>query len=85
MVKSRVFGVAMRTNSPKSATLMKTGYCWIKGVPSFDTLRQACIDPERAFVGAQPPTGASPSQVIDHLEISNAAWAKTNRLTLTPG
>lgn len=60
-------------------------YCWIKGVPSFDTLRQACIDPERAFVGAHPPSGASPSQVIDHLEIKNAAWAKTDRLEFNPG
>ncbi|WP_299671804.1 TrlF family AAA-like ATPase [uncultured Roseobacter sp.] len=60
-------------------------YCWIKGVPSFDTLRQACIDPERAFVGAQPPSGASPSQVIDHLVIKNADWARTNRLNFNPG
>ena len=60
-------------------------YCWIKGVPSFDTLRQACIDPERAFVGARPPSGASPSQVIDHLKISKADWAKTNRLDFNPG
>jgi ABC-type lipoprotein export system ATPase subunit len=60
-------------------------FCWIKGVPKFDTLRQACIDPERAFVGARPPSGASPSQVIDHLSINNADWAKTTRLDFNPG
>ena len=40
-------------------------YTWIKGVPAFDTLRQACIDPAgRAYVGEEPPLHATPSQVI---------------------
>ena len=30
--------------------------CWIKGRPSFDALRQAFIDPERAYVGPTPPS-----------------------------
>ena len=51
-------------------------YSWIKGALAFDSLRQACIEPDgRAYVGATPPTGATPSQVIERVHISNAPWA----------
>ena len=40
-------------------------YSWIKGGIHFDSLRQACIEPEgRCYIGVEPPMGASPSQVI---------------------
>lgn len=60
-------------------------YCWIKGVPAFDTLRQACIDPARAFVGEEPPSGAHPSQTIRGVQLHNAEWAKTPNIDLNPG
>jgi hypothetical protein len=61
-------------------------YTWIKGVPAFDTLRQACIDPAgRAYVGQQPPLRATPSQVIAAVEIKDAPWAMTPVLKLNPG
>lgn len=61
-------------------------YSWIKGAPTFDALRQACIDPAgRAFVGQEPPASAIPSQVIQSLEIQDAPWAQTPRLALNPG
>ncbi len=60
-------------------------YSWVKGALAFDSLRQACIEPERAYVGETPPIGASPSQVIRHVEISKASWAKTPNLELNPG
>lgn len=59
--------------------------CWLKGKPSFDTLRQALIDPERAYVGSLPPDGASPSMVIDTIVINNAPWAGTPTICLNPG
>lgn len=59
--------------------------CWLKGAVTFDALRQACIDPERAYVGAFPPSWATASQVIDEVIITNAPWAKTPRLKLNPG
>jgi energy-coupling factor transporter ATP-binding protein EcfA2 len=59
--------------------------CWIKGIPSFDALRQACIDPERAFVGPSPPSWAAASQVIDEVIIENAPWAQTPAVKLNPG
>lgn len=60
-------------------------FCWIKGVPAFDTLRQAVIDPERAYVGDVPPTPAAASQIIERLEIVNAPWAQTPLVLLNPG
>jgi predicted ATP-dependent endonuclease of OLD family len=59
--------------------------CWIKGAPAFDTLRQACIDPVRAFVGEDPPSGAHPSQTIKSVQLRDAEWAQTPQIELNPG
>jgi hypothetical protein len=59
-------------------------FCWI--ALEFDTLRQACIDPQsRAFVGLEPPRSAMPSQVISHVSIANATWAATPAIPVNPG
>ncbi|HVB57868.1 MAG TPA: AAA family ATPase [Candidatus Acidoferrales bacterium] len=61
-------------------------FSWIKGALTFDALRQACIDPGgRAYVGAEPPHRAMPSQVISQVEITQAPWAVTPRIPLNPG
>jgi energy-coupling factor transporter ATP-binding protein EcfA2 len=61
-------------------------FSWIKGALTFDALRQACIDPAgRAFVGAEPPQHALPSQVISQVEITDASWAATPIIPLNPG
>lgn len=61
-------------------------FSWIKGGLEFDSLRQACIDPEgRAFVGSEPPNSAMPSQVISKVSIANAPWASTPEIPLNPG
>lgn len=61
-------------------------YSWIKGELEFDTLRQACIDPiGRAHIGTEQPTSAHPSQVISHIEITNAAWITTPNIPLNSG
>ena len=61
-------------------------FSWIKGGLEFDSLRQACIDPEgRAFVGSEPPSSAMPSQVISHISINNADWASTPEVPLNSG
>lgn len=60
-------------------------YCWIKGRATFDALRQACVDPERAYVGTSPPSWAVPSQVIDELDIQKATWAQTPIVRFNPG
>lgn len=61
-------------------------YSWIKGAPTFDALRQACIDPGlRAYVGAEPPRMALPSQMISTIEIVEAPWAATPCIPLNSG
>ena len=61
-------------------------YSWIKGDPTYDALRQACIDPSgRAFVGSEPPVTATASEVIAEIALEGAAWAQTPRLALNPG
>ncbi|WP_352764497.1 TrlF family AAA-like ATPase [Mesorhizobium sp. M0847] len=61
-------------------------FSWIKGALEFDSLRQACIDPEsRAYVGEQPPPSAMPSQVISHVRVDDADWAISPSIPLNPG
>jgi energy-coupling factor transporter ATP-binding protein EcfA2 len=61
-------------------------FSWVKGDPTFDALRQACIDPaSRAFVGPTPPVSAMASQVITEVTIHGADWAATPKLALNPG
>ena len=61
-------------------------YSWIKGGLEFDALRQACIDPAgRAYVGAEPPRTATPSQVISHVSFVGAPWAATPNIPLNAG
>ena len=58
----------------------------MKGALTFDSLRQACIDPKgRAYVGPAPPKGAMPSQVIARVDVENAPWMATNFVPLNPG
>jgi hypothetical protein len=59
--------------------------CWIKGQASFDGLRQACIDPDRAYVGPTPPSWSSESQTIDHVRIHGAPWLRTPDIGFNPG
>jgi len=61
-------------------------FSWVKGSLNFDALRQACIDPDgRAYVGREPPKGATPSQVIANVQILNASWAATSSVPLNSG
>jgi hypothetical protein len=61
-------------------------FCWIKGDANFESLRQACLEPEtRTLIGPAPPRGALPSQVISSVAVSNAPWFKTASVSLNPG
>jgi hypothetical protein len=61
-------------------------FSWVKGALTFDALRQACIDPEgRAYVGAEPPRSAMPSQIIDTVEAIDSPWAATPKVPLNHG
>ena len=68
------------------ATPFGDRFSWVKGGLEFDTLRQACIDPSgRAHVGAEPPTSATPSQVISEIQILDAPWLQTLTIPLNSG
>lgn len=68
------------------ATPFGDRFSWIKGGLEFDALRQACIDPAgRCHVGAEPPASATPSQVIDSVEVLDAPWLATPVIPLNPG
>lgn len=64
----------------------KDRFCWIKGVLTFESLRQACIEPDqRTFIGTKPPEGALPSQIIQSVTIQGADWADPKPMQLNPG
>ena len=67
------------------ATPFDDRFSWIKGGLDFDSLRQACIDPHRAYVGTEPPTSVARSQVISEVEILNAPWMQTSVIPLNAG
>lgn len=60
--------------------------CWIKGELTFDTLRQACMEPEgRVFIGKEPPRGALPGNTIRSINVTNAPWMSPNTVDLNSG
>lgn len=60
--------------------------CWLKGDLMFDSLRQACIEPEeRVFIGAEPPRGALDSHTINSVSVTNAPWISNGAVALNPG
>ncbi len=61
-------------------------FCWIKGDLTFESLRQACIEPNgRVFVGATPPRGGLPSHTITQVSVPDAPWFKNASIPLNPG
>lgn len=61
-------------------------FCWLKGALSFETLRQACMNPEgRTLIGKEPPRGALPSNAIRSVSVSKAPWMSPASIELNPG
>jgi hypothetical protein len=61
-------------------------YCWLRGDLSFETLRQAVIEPaDRVWIGNLPPPGPSPSETLRHLAVTGAPWIAEPSLPLNPG
>lgn len=60
--------------------------CWIKGDLTFESLRQACIEPEgRVHIGSHPPRGAMAGNTIQKLDVSNAPWMNASTIKLNSG
>src|SRR3546814_11322212 len=52
----------------------------------FDSLRQACIEPEeRVFIGTEPPRGALDSHTINSVSVTNAPWIANGAVGLNAG
>lgn len=61
-------------------------FTWIKGDATFETLRQACLEPrERVIVGTDPPTGALPHRVIKEITVAGASWFVNGSIPLSSG
>lgn len=61
-------------------------YTWVKGDATFESLRQACLEPrQRVIVDSQPPRGALDYRVIDRVTVSGADWMATPEIDLAPG
>lgn len=61
-------------------------FSWVKGDIRYDSLRQACIDPEgRVYVSDKPPATTMPSQVISSVDVDGAGWVGTSKIPLNPG
>lgn len=61
-------------------------YSWIKGDLTFETLWQACLEPEeRVFIGAEPPRGGLQSHTIKSVQITGASWLKKATISLNAG
>lgn len=61
-------------------------YTWLKGDATFETLRQACIEPgSRVSVGAAAPDSASQERTISRVTTEGAAWLLDSGLDINPG
>lgn len=61
-------------------------YTWIKGDPTFESLRQACLEPEeRAIVSDAAPSGPLEYQTIDSVSVGSASWLTTPDVPLNRG
>jgi ABC-type lipoprotein export system ATPase subunit len=61
-------------------------YCWLKGEATFESLRQAIIEPgSRVSLGREPPAGALAYRVIDSIALTNADWCRPQKIDLNAG
>ena len=60
--------------------------CWLKGDLTFETLRQAVVEPsERVWIGAAPPSQAIPALTIQEVSFDAAPWIKQGAVELNGG
>lgn len=70
-----------RTCSPDGAR-----YCWVKGDPTFETLRQALLEPdERVWIGPTAPDRHDASLCIARVATHRTPWMKNEAIPLNPG
>ena len=61
-------------------------YTWIKGDTTFESLRQACLEPDgRVIVDDHAPGGALDYETIDSVSVGSAPWLTTPEVALNRG
>lgn len=64
----------------------KQRLCWIKGDLTFESLRQAWIEPEgRVHIGSTPPRGSLAGHTIQAVRVSNVPWMTPSCVPLNQG
>jgi ABC-type lipoprotein export system ATPase subunit len=64
----------------------KGRYCWIKGDPTFEALRQIVLEPDsRVHIGELPPIRNEGSDWIKRVTTSNTPWLEQNDIGLNDG
>jgi len=60
--------------------------CWLKGDLTFESLRQAVIEPEdRVWIGPTPPYHRIPPVVISDVSTTETPWLGNSKVELNPG
>lgn len=61
-------------------------YCWIKGDPSFEALRQTLLEPdERVWIGRTPPSRHDAGSCISEVSTGSTDWLTNRAIRLNPG
>lgn len=61
-------------------------YCWIKGDPTFESLRQSLLEPEeRVWIGESAPTRHDASQCIQRVSTRKTPWLSNGDIPLNSG
>ena len=61
-------------------------YCWIRGNPTFDSLRQTLLEPDqRVWLGESPPDGHDLSHCISSIQPINTGWINSPQIPLNNG
>jgi ABC-type lipoprotein export system ATPase subunit len=73
-------------SAAKTGAPMHQRFCWLKGDLTFETLRQAVIEPaSRVWIGSQPPSSGVPAITVQRVEFEAAPWMKQDKLDLNGG
>jgi predicted ATPase len=61
-------------------------YCWIKGDPTFEALRQVVIEPEeRVWLATAPPADSVPSVFISQVRAAATPWLENKSMEINAG
>lgn len=60
--------------------------CWLKGAPSFETLKMACLAPEtRSHIGPTDPLDGYQHGRIANVSVTGNSWFRESGLAINPG